>query len=118
MNPLTKMSSTRRTFCSSLLASAIGAVCGSSAAGAAPRGLKITGTKVLVTNPPQSRNENFVLVKIETSEPGLYGWGDATCTGSEQAVAKMLEEHLAPAMIGRDPMQTENIGKTLYHLPY
>src|SRR5207253_3479998 len=84
----------------------------------APRGLKITSVKVLLTNPPQSRNENFVLVKIETSESGLYGWGDATCTGSELAVAKMVEEHLAPAMIGRDPMQTENLWKTLYHLPY
>src|SRR5438874_11446312 len=114
----TRRQAARRTFLLSMLASGVAPICCPQAEAKAPRGLKITAVQVLVTNPPQSRNENFVLVKIETSEPGLYGWGDATCTGSEQAVAKMLEEHLAPAMIGRDPMQTENIWKTLYYLPY
>jgi mannonate dehydratase len=102
----------------SLLACGAAPIAVPAAEGKAPRGLRITGVKVVVTNPPQSANENFVLVKIETSEPALYGWGDGTCTGSEQAVAKMLEEHLAPALIGRDPMQTENLWKTLYYLPY
>jgi mannonate dehydratase len=108
----------RRTFGLSVMATALVTECSLAAERKAPRGLKITRVKTLVTNPPQSRNENFVLVKIETNEPGLYGWGDATCTGSELGVAKFLDEHLAPAMIGRDPMQIENLWKTLYHLPY
>jgi mannonate dehydratase len=117
MTSTTNHRASRRSFLLSAALAAASLVCPRAEA-KAPRGLKITSVKVLLTNPPQSRNENFVLVKIETSEPGLYGWGDATCTGSELAVAKMIEEHLAPAMIGRDPMQTENLWKTLYHLPY
>src|SRR5262249_40663328 len=108
----------RRKMLLSLLSSGLAPLLCPAAAWSAPRDLKITGVKVLVTNPPQARNENFVLVKIETSEPGIHGWGDATCTGSELAVAKLLEEHLAPALVGRDPLQTENLWKTLYYLPY
>src|SRR5262245_34658505 len=118
MNAPTKNRNSRRKLLLSLLAAGLAPIAWPTAARSAPRGLKITGVKALVTNPPQARNENFVLVKIETSEPGIYGWGDATCTGSELAVVKLLEEHLAPAMIGRDPMQTENVWKTLYYLPY
>ncbi len=85
---------------------------------AAPRDLEITGVDVRVTNPDQKPMGNFVLVKITTNQDGLYGWGDATCTGSELGVAKFLEEHLAPALIGRNPMRIENIWKTLFFLPY
>src|SRR5262249_21414511 len=53
-----------------------------------------------------------------TNQPGLYGWGDATCSGSELGVAKFLEEHLAPALLGADPLRTENLWQTLFHLPY
>ena len=78
----------------------------------------IRGVDVIVTNPQQVPLGNFVLVRITTNEDGLYGWGDATCSGSELAVVSMLEEHLAPALIGRDATQIENLWHTLYHLPY
>lgn len=84
----------------------------------AGRNLKITGVEVLITNPGQSPLGNFVLVKIQTNQPGLHGWGDATCSGSELAVAKMIEEHLAPGLSGADPMRIENLWQTLFHLPY
>ncbi len=84
----------------------------------APRGLRIQSVEVLVTNPDQEPMGNFVLVKIQTNEPGLYGWGDATCTGSELGVARFLEEHLAPALVGRNPLEIEHIWHTLFHLPY
>jgi mannonate dehydratase len=61
---------------------------------------------------------NFVLVKIETNQPGLWGWGDCTCTGSELGVAKFLDEHLAPGLVGRNPMQLEDLWQTLFFLPY
>ncbi len=91
---------------------------GQDARNRAPRNLRIESVDVLVTNPDERPLGNYVLVKITTSEPGLFGWGDATCSGSEMAVAKMLEEHMAPALIGRDPMRTGNLWETLYHLPY
>jgi len=52
-----------------------------------PRGLpplKITEVRVIVTCP----DRNYVLVKILTSEAGLYGVGDATLNGRELAVAE------------------------------
>ncbi len=82
-----------------------------------PRGLgplKITEARVIVTSP----NRNFVLVKILTSEPGLYGVGDATLNGRELSVAATLEKHIAPLLVGRDPEQIEDIWQYLYRGPY
>jgi len=76
--------------------------------------LKITHVKVVVTCP----DRNYVLVKIETSEAGLYGWGDATLNGRELAVAAALEQHIAPLLIGRDPDQVEDIWQSIYRGTY
>lgn len=84
----------------------------------APGHVRITGVEVIVTNPEQSPMGNYVLVKIVTNQPGLVGWGDATCTGSDLAVAKMLEEHLAPGLIGQNPMQSEMLWRRIFYLPY
>lgn len=84
----------------------------------APRSLKIRDVQVVMTNPERAAMGNFVLVKIVTSEAGLYGWGDATCTGSELAVARFIEAHMRPALIGRDPMRIEDIWQTLFLHPY
>lgn len=76
--------------------------------------LKITDVRVIVTCP----DRNYVLVKILTSEPGLYGVGDATLNGRELAVAEDLEKHIAPLLIGRDPEQIEDTWQYLYRGPY
>ena len=76
--------------------------------------LKITDVRVIVTCP----DRNYVLVKVLTSEPGLYGVGDATLNGRELAVAATLEKHIAPMLIGRDPQQVEDIWQCLYRAPY
>lgn len=88
------------------------------AAGLAPRNLKIIDVQVTVTNPSRGALGNYVLVKIVTNQDGLYGWGDATCSGSELGVAKFLEEHLRPALLGRNPMRVEELWQTLFFLPY
>ena len=62
--------------------------------------MKITNIKVLVTCP----GRNYVLVKVETDE-GLYGWGDATLNGREQAVVGALETHVASVLIGTIPAE-------------
>ncbi len=80
--------------------------------------IQITDVDVIVTNPMQVPLGNFVLVKVSTCDPKIWGWGDATCSGSELGVARYLEEHVRPALIGRDPMQIENIWQTIYQLPY
>jgi mannonate dehydratase len=86
-------------------------------ASSATRGLsplKITEVRVIVTCP----DRNYVLVKILTTEPGLYGVGDATLNGRELAVAADLEKHIAPILIGHDPDQIEDLWQYLYRGPY
>src|SRR5512142_1774991 len=107
----------RRQFLSLFAAAPLPALA-QTAASRAPRNLRITDLQVLVTNPGQGAMSNYVLVKILTNQPGLYGWGDATCTGSDLGVAKFLEEHMRPGVLGRNPMQIEDLWQTLFFLPY
>ncbi|MBC7804520.1 MAG: D-galactonate dehydratase family protein [Akkermansiaceae bacterium] len=75
---------------------------------------KITEVRVIVTCP----GRNYVVVKILTDEPGLYGVGDATLNGRELAVASALTEHIAPLLVGRDADGIEDIWQFLYRGPY
>ena len=49
---------------------------------------------------------NWVFVRIETDDPGLYGWGEATLEWKTRAVVGAVED-LAPLLIGRDPRDIE-----------
>jgi L-alanine-DL-glutamate epimerase-like enolase superfamily enzyme len=50
----------------------------------------------------------WTFVKVETSDPGLVGWGDCTDWGSPGPVAATVERY-AEWVVGRDPMQAEAI---------
>ena len=76
--------------------------------------MKITEVRVIVTCPTR----NYVVVKIMTDEPGLYGVGDATLNGRELAVATLLQEHIAPLLVGADPDRIEDIWQMLFRGPY
>ena len=76
--------------------------------------MKITEVRVIVTCPTR----NYVVVKILTDEPGLYGVGDATLNGRELAVASALTEHIAPLLIGRDPDRIEDTWQYLFRGTY
>jgi mannonate dehydratase len=51
----------------------------------------------------------FVIVKVLTSEPGLYGLGCATFTQRFRAVHAALEGHLKPFVIGKDVARIEEL---------
>ncbi len=76
--------------------------------------LHITEVRVIVTCP----GRNYVFVKVMTSEPGLYGVGDATLNGRELAVASALREHVAPLLVGRDPDRIEDTWQLLFRGTY
>lgn len=76
--------------------------------------MKITEVRVIVTCP----GRNYVVVKIMTDEPGLYGVGDATLNGRELAVAAALTEHIAPLLEGRDPDRIEDTWQYLFRGTY
>lgn len=75
--------------------------------------MKIENVEVFVSG----AGRNFVTLKITTND-GVYGLGDATLNGREQAVVSYLKEHLAPCLIGRDPHQIEDIWQYFYKGAY
>ena len=64
----------------------------------------IKDVQTITTQPSGSR---LVIVKIITSEPGLYGLGCATFTQRFHAVQAAIEKHLKPFLIGRDVSRIE-----------
>ena len=66
----------------------------------------IEDIQVITTQPAGSR---LVIVKIISSQPGLYGIGCATFTQRFHAVVTAIEKHLKPFLIGRDVSRIEEI---------
>ena len=66
----------------------------------------IKDVQVITTQPSRAR---LVIVKLITSEPGLYGLGCATFTQRFHAVVTAIEKHLKPFLIGRDVSRIEEI---------
>jgi galactonate dehydratase len=61
--------------------------------------MKITAIR---TNTVHAGDRNWVLVRVETNEDGLYGWGEGTLEWKTRAVVGCVED-FAPMLIGRDP---------------
>ena len=71
-----------------------------------PKPVTIDDIKVILTQPGKSR---LCVVKLITSEPGLYGLGCATFTQRIFAVAAAIERHLKPFLLGRDVDRIQEI---------
>jgi mannonate dehydratase len=70
------------------------------------RPVTIDDIQIILTQPGRAR---LAVVKVLTSEPGLYGVGCATFTQRIHAVAAALEQHLKPFLVGRDVARIEEI---------
>jgi mannonate dehydratase len=77
--------------------------------------IRITNVRAICTAPNGIR---LVVVKVETSEPGLYGVGCATFTQRPLAVVTAIEEYLKPFLVGRDPNDIEDIWQTSFVSSY
>ncbi len=71
-----------------------------------PKPVTIQDVKVILTQPGKSR---LAIVKVMTSEAGLYGLGCATFTQRIFAVATAIERHLKPFLLGREVDRIEEI---------
>src|SRR5687768_7829732 len=78
-------------------------------------GLKITKVKSILTMPGRIR---LCVVKVETSEPGLYGYGCATFTQRIRLVANAVDQYLAPFLVGKDPDNIEDIWQAMFQSSY
>ncbi len=59
-----------------------------------------------------------IVVKVETSEPQLYGLGCATFTYRATAIAKVVHDYLRPFLIGKDASQIEDIWQSCHSGAY
>src|SRR5213594_901572 len=82
-------------------------------AGTAP--VRIRDIKTILTAPNGIR---LVVVKVETTEPGLVGWGCATFTQRALVVRTAIDEYLKPFLIGRSVNEIEDIWQSSYVSSY
>ena len=68
--------------------------------------IKIRDIRAIATAP---KGVDLVVVKVETTEPGLYGLGCATFTQRWQAVVTALEVNLKPILVGRSVDDIEDL---------
>ena len=77
--------------------------------------LTIRDVKIIATAPSGS---NWTIVKVETSEPGLYGLGAATHQEIPQAAQAYIEKRLKPFVIGKNCDDIEDIWQSAYLQEY
>jgi galactonate dehydratase len=71
--------------------------------------MKITAISTRIVN---AEMRNWVFVKVETDEPGLFGWGEATLEWKTRSVVGAVED-LTPLLLGRDPRDIEQAVRVL-----
>jgi galactonate dehydratase len=72
--------------------------------------MKITAVKPILAD---GGHRIFVFVKVETDQPGLYGWGEASVEGKPRAVAGCIQD-MEPMILGEDPTRIEYCWQILY----
>ncbi|GJM29895.1 MAG: mandelate racemase [Cyclobacteriaceae bacterium] len=77
--------------------------------------LKITSVKAIATQP---HSIELIVVKVETSEPGLYGIGCATFRQRAHAVVTAINKSLNDLCVGRDVDNIEDMWQSVYQSSY
>lgn len=80
-----------------------------------PSELRIRSVRTILTAPEALP---LVIVKVETTEPELFGVGCATFTQRPLPVIAAVEQYLAPLLAGRDPADVEDIHQSAYVSSY
>jgi galactonate dehydratase len=70
----------------------------------------IAAVKTVVVN---AEMRNWVFVKVETSQPGLYGWGEASLEWKTRSVVGAVED-FAPMVVGQDASRIEHLYQMMY----
>ena len=72
--------------------------------------MKITAIAAHVCH---ARMRNWIFVKVETDQPGLWGWGEATLEWHTRGVVGAIED-LAMLLVGEDPRRIEHLWQMMY----
>ena len=71
--------------------------------------IRITAVRTVVVN---AQMRNWVFVKVETNQAGLYGWGEASLEWKTRAVAGAVDD-FAPMIVDEDPTRIEHLSMNL-----
>jgi mannonate dehydratase len=77
--------------------------------------VKIKSVKAITTCPSGS---NLIVVKVETTEPGLYGLGCATFTQRAFTVVTAIEKYMNEFCVGKDVDNIEDMWQSFYVSSY
>ncbi|GAA4438190.1 galactonate dehydratase [Ravibacter arvi] len=72
--------------------------------------MKITSIEAKVCH---ARMRNWIFVKINTDQPGLWGWGEATLEWHTRAVVGAIED-ISTLLVGEDPRRIEYLWQMMY----
>ena len=56
--------------------------------------------------------QDQIFVKIDTSEPGLFGWGSAAFAGHHKLIAISVDDYLTDFLVGKEITEIEDIWQT------
>ena len=62
-------------------------------------------------------DRDWVFVRVDTDEPGLFGWGESSLGWHTRAVCGAVDD-LAPLVVGQDPGAIERLWQTMTRAPY
>lgn len=75
--------------------------------------LTIREVQTFLTMPLGQSAARLIVVKVLTSEPGLFGLGCATFAQRHQAVKAALDHHVGPFVLGKDPRNIEDLWQSM-----
>jgi galactonate dehydratase len=72
--------------------------------------MKITAVKPLVVH---AEMRNWIFVKVETDQSGLWGWGEASLEWKTRSVVGAVQD-FEPMIMGEDPTRIEHLYQKMY----
>ena len=77
--------------------------------------IKITKVSAIETCP---QGQNLIVVRIDTNQPGLYGYGCATFTQRHKAVVTAIREYMDQLLAGRDALAINDVWSVMMNSSY
>ncbi|MFD6446073.1 enolase C-terminal domain-like protein [Promicromonospora sp. NPDC060204] len=78
-------------------------------------GVRVTAVRTFLTGP---QGCPYVVTRVETNQPGLYGLGDASDPQRPLATRTLIDEYFGPLLVGRDPADIEDLHRLLLNSGY
>ncbi|GAA3740043.1 D-galactonate dehydratase family protein [Plantactinospora mayteni] len=81
----------------------------------APGGIRVTRVRTFLCAP---QGCPYVITRVETDQPGLYGLGCASDPQRTLAIRSVVDDYLGPMLLGRDPADIEDLHRLLLNSGY